>query len=300
VNRMNKILVVGSLNMDMVTKVKVTPKVGETLSGEGLELIPGGKGANQAVAMGKLGANVEMIGLVGDDANGIALKDTLRKMGVKEDRVLEDPKEPTGVALIMVNASGDNSIVVIPGANGALKADAVKEDWFQGVSLVVCQLETPIETVEAVLKMAKSLGIKTVLNPAPARDLSESLIANVDLLIPNETEFATLTAVEIESQEDLKKGYKVLNDIGVKELIVTLGEKGAWYYNGDSFVEVAAKKVKAVDTTAAGDSFIGGVCKALSTGATIEEALELGTKVAAITVTRFGAQSSLPSKEELE
>lgn len=297
---MNKILVVGSLNMDLVTKVKVTPKVGETLSGVGLEYIPGGKGANQAVAMGKLGANVEMIGAVGRDGNASILKDNLEKMHVKNDRIKEIDGVPTGVAMIMVNASGDNSIVVIAGANGELKTEDVKDEWFEDVSLLVCQLETPVQTVETVLKRAKALGVKTVLNPAPAKALSNDLLSAVDLLVPNETEFESLTGIAIESKEDMIKGYAVLNALGITELIVTIGAKGAWYYDGHQFLEVAGRKVEAVDTTAAGDSFIAGVCDSLARGATVQEALEMGNKVASITVTRFGAQSSLPSRAEVE
>ncbi len=297
---MDKILVVGSLNMDLVTKVAVTPKVGETISGEGFDLIPGGKGANQAVAMGKLGATVELIGVLGADGNGDILRDNLNKMNVINNRIKVMPQTPTGVALIMVNESGDNSIVVIPGANAGLMPIDVKEEWFEGVSLVVCQLETPVETVEMVLKMAKKLGVKTILNPAPARALSNELLSAVDLLVPNETEFETLTGIFIKTEEDLKKGYQKLHQLGIKELLVTLGSKGSWYYNGEDFIEVAAQKVKAIDTTAAGDSFIAGVCDSLARGYSMTEALIMGNKVAAITVTRFGAQSSLPTREEVE
>jgi ribokinase len=286
--------------MDLVTRVAVTPKVGETLSGQGLDFIPGGKGANQAVAMGKLGANVEMIGALGKDGNGTILRDNLKAMGVRNDRLKVVEGIPTGVALIMVNDTGDNSIVVIGGANGHLMPDDVKEEWFEDVSWVVCQLETPIDTVETVLKMAKSLGVKTLLNPAPARPLSNDLLSVVDLLVPNETEFETLTGLAFESKKDMMKGFGLLNARGISELIVTIGAKGAWYYNGKDFLEVAGKKVEAVDTTAAGDSFIAGLCDSLARGRSIEEALEMGNWVASITVTRFGAQSSLPSREEVE
>lgn len=296
---MNKILVVGSLNMDLVTKVEATPKIGETISGIGLELIPGGKGANQAVAMGKLGATVELIGVLGADGNGDILRANLNKMSVANNRIKVMKDAPTGLAIIMVNKSGDNSIVVIPGANAGLTPEDVKEDWFEDVSLVVCQLETPVETVEAVLKMAKKLGVKTILNPAPAKSLSNDLLSAVDLLVANETEFETLTGVIIETKEDLIKGYEILNALGVSELIVTLGSKGACYYNGESFLEVAAQRVKVIDTTAAGDSFIAGVCDSLARGHSMVDALEMGTKVAAITVTKFGAQSSLPMRDEV-
>lgn len=297
---MNKILVVGSLNMDLVTKVQKTPLIGETISGVGLDLIPGGKGANQAVALGKLKASVEMIGVIGDDDNGRHLKANLDQMHVKSDHLKTVENVPTGVALIMVNASGDNSIVVIPGANSELKPSDVNASWFKDVSLVICQLEIPVETVETVLKMAQGLGIKTVLNPAPAKALSNELLSTVDLLIPNETEFESLTGIAVKTKEDFIKGYEKLHQLGIREVIVTLGAKGAWYYDGDHFVAVNAKKVKAVDTTAAGDSFIAGVCDSIARGLSIKKALEMGTEVAAITVTRFGAQSSLPSREEIE
>jgi len=295
---MKKILVVGSLNMDMVTKVETTPKVGETVPGDGLELIPGGKGANQAVGLGKLGADVEMIGVVGNDANGEILKSTLNEMNVKSDRILVSD-QATGVALIMVNASGDNSIVVIPGANGELEVDHVSDEWFEDVELVVCQLESPLETIEAVFEIAHKKGIKTVLNPAPAKVLSNRLLSNVDLLIPNETEFESLTGVEIQTEDDFRKGYRVLNELGISEVIVTLGSRGAWYYDGKEVISVAAHKVNAIDTTAAGDSFIAGVCDSLARGLSIKESLEMGNRVAAVTVTRFGAQSSLPFRHEL-
>lgn len=296
---MEKILVIGSLNMDQVTKVDITPKVGETVAGIGLELIPGGKGANQAVAMGKLGADVSMVGLIGKDANGDIIKDNLEKMNVNNTLVKSIHKIPTGIALIMVNKSGDNSIVVIPGANGELKVEDVKSSWFEDTRYVVCQLETPLKAIEASLKMAKSLGVKTILNPAPAKVLSKELLSNVDLLIPNEIEFETLTGVKIKSVQDMKKGFRRLESLGIKELIVTLGAKGAWFYNGIEFIEVCGRKVEAVDTTAAGDSFIGGFVTQLARGKSIKECLEYATKVASITVTRFGAQSSLPSYNEV-
>ncbi|PLX34346.1 MAG: ribokinase [Clostridiales bacterium] len=296
---MKKILVVGSLNMDHITKVGVTPKVGETVAGEGLDLIPGGKGANQAVALGKLGALVEMIGIVGRDGNGEKLLENLEKMNVEADRVMVDEDNPTGMAFIMINASGDNSIVVIPGANSRLLPEHVEESWFEGVEILLCQLETPIETVAKVLKTARRRGIKTVLNPAPACKLPEDCLANTDLLIPNETEFEILTGIRIAKEQDFRDGFRILNKQGISEMIVTLGERGSWYFNGNDFYDVKSLKVKPVDTTAAGDSFIGGLTYKLSIGAGIKEAMEFGTRVAAIAITRIGAQSSLPYIEEL-
>ncbi len=296
---MKKILVVGSLNMDQITKVNITPKVGETVFGEGIELIPGGKGANQAVAMGKLGADVEMIGVIGKDENGQLLLDNLNKMHVKHNKVKVDEETPTGIALIMVNESGDNSIVVIPGANSRLLPEQVDESWFKDIDIVVCQLETPIETIEDVMKKAKQMGIMTVLNPAPARILPESLLSNVDLLIPNETEFEILTGIEIKTKEDFIQGFELLKHQGITEMIVTLGDKGAWYTDGVKYFEIESLRVNVVDTTAAGDSFIGGLVYQLSCGESIEEAIGFANRVAAITVTRFGAQSSLPYYDDV-
>lgn len=279
--------------MDQVTQVQQTPRVGETVHGKGLFLNPGGKGANQAAAMGKLGGDVTMIGRVGDDPNGVELKKQLVAQNVK-DRVQVVEGVATGLAMIMVNANADNSIVVIEGANGALTEDLVNEQWFENQDIVVMQLETPEETVLKALKMARALGKRTVLNPAPAKALSRELLSNVDLLIVNESEFETLSGLKPEA---LSEGYKRL---GVKEIVLTLGSEGARYYDGETNVFVPAKRVDAVDTTAAGDSFIGGLVVALAKEAPINEALEFATRVAAYTVTKFGAQSALPTLADLE
>lgn len=287
-----RILVIGSLNMDQVTKVAHTPRVGETVHGKGLYLNPGGKGANQAVAMGKLGGDVTMIGRVGDDSNGVELKKQLVDQNVK-DHVQVVEGVATGLAMIMVNANADNSIVVIDGANGALTEDLVQEQWFDHQDIVVMQLETPVDTVLKALKMAKKLGKRTVLNPAPAKVLSRELLSYVDLLIVNETEFEVLSGLKTDA---LSEGYAQL---GVQEIVLTLGSEGARYYDGTSNLFVPAKRVDAVDTTAAGDSFIGGLVVALAKDAPVQEALEFATCVAAYTVTKFGAQNALPTLEEV-
>lgn len=278
--------------MDQVTKVNHTPRVGETVHGKGLLLNPGGKGANQAVAIGKLGGDVTMVGLVGDDANGLELKKQLIAQNVK-DHVQVVEGVATGLAMIMVNANADNSIVVIEGANGALTEDLVCEAWFENQDIVVMQLETPERTVFEALKMAKSLGVKTVLNPAPAKFLSRELLELVDMLVVNETEFETLSGLKTDA---FNEGYKKL---GVKEIVLTLGSEGARYYDGEKDIFVPARRVEAVDTTAAGDSFIGGLMVALADASPMEEALDFATRVAAYTVTKFGAQSALPTLEAL-
>ncbi len=298
---MKRILVLGSLNMDLVTNVHATPKVGETVLGNGFSEIPGGKGANQAVAIGKLGGAVSMIGRVGSDDFGSKLKEALESSGVDGSGVKSVEAEPTGTALIMVNDDGDNSIVVIPGANFSMVPENVLSEDFDGQDILLAQLETPIETIEKAFAMAKEKGLMTVLNTAPARQLSRDLIANVDLLVPNETEFEVLTGYSAESEEDLQKGAAALFDTGVKELIITLGKDGALYMNhtGDKH-HVHGYKVDAVDTTAAGDSFIGGLLTALSKGEGMASAMEFAMKVGAVTVTKHGAQSSLPTFAEIE
>ncbi len=291
-----KILVIGSLNMDQVTQVERTPRVGETVMGSGLHLNPGGKGANQAVAMGKLGADVTMIGMVGSDASGNELKMNLANMGVV-DAVRVTDSAPTGTAWIMVNADADNSIVVIEGANGELMPEHVQESWFDGIDIVVLQLEVPYDTVKTALQIAKSLGKLTVLNPAPAKALDFEMLSNVDILVVNETEFERVSGVHYTGPESLIAGYEKL---GIKQLVLTLGKDGAIYYDGVASTQVPARVVKAIDTTAAGDSFIGGMLYEYSRGASMAEALTFATEVAAFTVTKLGAQSALPSMADLE
>lgn len=293
--KQRKILVIGSLNMDLVTQVEHTPRVGETVVGKGLIYNPGGKGANQAVAMGKLGADVTMIGMVGDDASGAVLKENLVAMNV-HDNVDIVTDTPTGIAMIMVNDNADNSIVVIEGANGKLGPEMVEKSWFNDIDILVMQLEVPMETVSKAMSLARELGLFTVLNPAPAKVLSKDLLNHLDLLVVNETEFETLSGIAFAESKDLIQGYEAL---GVRSIVLTLGEKGAWYYDGDQVIHVPAQLVNAVDTTAAGDSFIGGLMTQISKGQSVREALEFATEVAAFTVTRLGAQKSLPTLEEI-
>jgi ribokinase len=298
---MKKIVVLGSLNMDLVTNVHKTPKVGETVLGNGFSEIPGGKGANQAVAIGRLGGQVSMLGRVGEDDFGKKLKAALKESGVDGEGVLYVKNAPTGTALIMVNDDGDNSIVVIPGANFSMRPENVLSGDFEGKDILLGQLETPIDTIEAAFSKAKEMGLMTVLNTAPAQVLSPELISNVDVLVPNETEFEILTGQSAETEEGLAKGSKHLFDQGVKELIITLGKDGAVYLNHQGKKHhISGYEVEAVDTTAAGDSFIGGLLTALSKGDDIEEAMAFAMKVGAVTVTKHGAQSSLPTLEEIE
>lgn len=297
---MKKVLVMGSLNMDLVTNVKTTPKVGETVLGKGFTEIPGGKGANQGAAIGKLKGNVKMLGKVGDDSFGRVLIDNLSRDGVDVSEVYVQKNQATGIAMIMVNQDGDNSIVVIPGANFDLRPEDIKEELFKETQILVAQLETPIATVEYVFEKAKGAGSYTILNPAPAQKLSDKLLRNVDLLVPNETELELLSETEIKEFDDIIRASKILLEKGVNELIVTLGKDGAIYFKGEDYKKFNAYKVEAQDTTAAGDSFIGGLTAKLAEGKAMEEAIEFAMKVGAITVTRRGAQSSLPTLEEVK
>jgi len=297
---MKKVVVVGSINMDLVTRCKRAPKGGETLLGEEFSQVPGGKGANQAVAIGKLGTNVIMLGKIGKDSFGKDMLASMEKNGVNIQHI-EEGEKATGIAKIIVEESGQNRILVVAGANSEVDKEyvdrhlaAIKES-----DIVVTQLEIPIETVEYTLKKAKEFGKITILNPAPARELSDEIIKNSDFIIPNESELALITGMAVETEEEIKKAGKKLLDMGVKNLIITLGSKGSLHLNRDKCEFHSAYKVKAIDTTAAGDSFIGGVVRELN-GDNISEAIEFGTKVSAIAVTKKGAQTSIPTIEEVK
>lgn len=297
---MKKVVVVGSINMDLVTRCKRAPKGGETLFGEEFSQVPGGKGANQAVAIGKLGTNVIMLGKIGKDSFGKDMLASMEKNGVNIQHI-EEGEKATGIAKIIVEESGQNRILVVAGANSEVDKEyvdrhlaAIKES-----DIVVTQLEIPIETVEYTLKKAKEFGKITILNPAPARELSDEIIKNSDFIIPNESELALITGMAVETEEEIKKAGKKLLDMGVKNLIITLGSKGSLHLNRDKCEFHSAYKVKAIDTTAAGDSFIGGVVRELN-GDNISEAIEFGTKVSAIAVTKKGAQTSIPTIEKVK
>lgn len=298
---MKKTLVVGSLNMDLITRVIATPQVGETVFGQDFEYVPGGKGANQAVAMGKLGANVTMVGVVGDDDYGKQLLASLKENNVHIDHITLSKNAQTGTAIIILNENGNNSIIVIPGANFQLTEDLITENLLSGYDYLVAQLEIPIATLEKVFKIAKAKNIFTVLNPAPAQSLSAELISNIDLLIPNDTEFELLTGNTTKSEQSIQSGVSKLKKMGVKNILLTLGHKGSRYFGADGQdFSFGIYNIKVVDTTAAGDSFIGGLVTALSMEKNIHDAIDFATKVATITVSRHGAQASLPTLEMVE
>ncbi len=302
--KQKKILVLGSLNLDLVTTVRHIPKVGETIFGSDFIRCEGGKGANQAVAMAKLGADVTMFGMVGADNNGKRLKANLDKYGVNSDLVYESSQHQTGVAVIMVTDAGENSIVVLKGSNFGLTPDMVTEDMFANIDIVVAQFEVPQDVITRAFEIARKKNIMTILNPAPATNIAKKMLEFTDIIVPNETEFEIITGFKPSEENDfslIKKGAKDLFRQGVNELIVTLGANGVFYLNsnGDNF-HTSAYKVDAVDTTAAGDSFIGGFVTKLADGFDVRLAIKYAVMVSAIAVTRKGAQTSLPSSAEVD
>jgi len=299
---MNKIIVVGSINMDTVIKVQHIPQIGETIIAKDLKNYNGGKGANQAVSIARLGANVSMIGRIGNDDYGNKLYKDLKNENINCESIEFDNKTPTGTAFINVSERGENNIVVYQGANKRLNIEQIEkyEDIFDGAKICVIQLEIPIETVEFVVDICYQKGIKVILNPAPACELPDILLEKVYILTPNETELTFLSGIKIETIEDIKEASKYLLDKGVKNVITTIGGKGSFLINKDVEKIFDAIKVTAVDTTAAGDSFTGALAVALSEGKNIESAIKFATYVAALTVTKEGAQSSLPYRDEVE
>jgi len=297
------IVVLGSINMDLVVRAPRLPLAGETLTGRTFFTAPGGKGANQAVACARLGASTRMIGRVGDDVFGPALRDGLQGYGVKVTDVLVQPGAPSGVALIAVGDAAENHIIVVPGANGAVGADdlarleaALDQATSGPVCLVLLQLEVPLETVIAAARLARQRGVTVLLDPAPARPLPSELYAVTDILTPNESEAALLVGFPVDSQETVARAALVLLERGARHVIVKLGSKGAFWTDGASSEFFPAFRVEAVDTVAAGDAFNGGLATALHEGRPLREAIRWGLAVGALSVTQSGAQPSMPDR----
>ncbi|HLO28081.1 MAG TPA: ribokinase, partial [Anaerolineales bacterium] len=255
---MPEILVVGSLNADLVVRAPRFPEPGETISGEDLRIIPGGKGANQAVAAARQGASVSMVGRVGNDSFGPELINNLKQNKVETSHIQTDPQSATGTAIIVVDANGQNSIVLSPGGNGQLSPADVMSASFSDHQLLLLQLEIPLETVLSAAQRAKQHGVRVLLNPAPARPLPDELISLADFLLPNETELSLLTDRPVNDVISAEKAAMGLLARGAQNLIVTLGAKGALIVTPEQVTHVDTYQVNVVDTTAAGDAFIGG------------------------------------------
>lgn len=297
---MSKILVVGSANADLVIHSNKMPLLGETLTGSDFQINAGGKGLNQTVAIAKLGGDVSFLGALGDDSNGNILLACLEENGA-QFKGLRLQNTPTGVALITV-VHGDNFILLDPGANGKLTPEIVEENAsiIAQSDFCVLQLEIPLETIYKVCQIAKANGTKIILNPAPYQKLPDALYAYVDYLIPNEHEAFDITGICPDSNENCIQAVRKLQKTGAKNVIITLGERGCVYNDGEDILFCPAKAVPVVDTTSAGDSFIGAVVVKLHAGCSISEAIRYATKVAAITISRPGAAKSIPFYHEIE
>jgi ribokinase len=296
---MADVVVVGSLTMDLNAFCERMPKAGETLLGEEFSMVPGGKGNNQAIASARQGARTAMVGRVGRDSFGDRVMDQLAADGVDFAQVARDPELATGIAHIRVDRGGQNSIVMVPLANGAMDEAAVldSEELIAASGLLLTQLEIPLGTTRAALEVARRRGVVTVLNPAPAAPLDSEVLALVDYLVPNEFEAELLTGQEASSPEGALKAARILLGRGCRAVVVTMGGQGSLYADRERVLKISALKVDAVDTVAAGDAFCGGLAAALAGGANLEAALARATAAGALATTVAGATSSLPTLE---
>ena len=299
---MEKIMVIGSSNTDLLIKTDRIPDPGETVLGGTFMMNAGGKGANQAVAVARMGGDVIFVTRIGDDMFGRGSLAGYERDGIDVSHIIKDKAAPSGVALITVDAKGENCIVVAPGANNRLlpaDIDAVA-DAIRHSEYLLMQMEIPMETIEHAAAIACEAGKKVVLNPAPAACLSDRLLSGLYLITPNRSESRLLTGVTVADWESAERAADVLLERGVGNDVITLGSLGSLVRNRELSERVPACRVEAVDTTAAGDVFNGALCVALAEGRTLVEAVRFATRASAISVTRMGAQSSIPTRSELD
>lgn len=291
-------LVIGSMNMDLVVETNKYPIGGETVRGKSFHQIPGGKGANQACAIGRLGGDVSFIGACGKDEYGNILINNMKDAGVNVDNI-ERVDKSTGIASITIEKNGENRIIIIPGANAYLTPSVIKKNemLIKKASIIILQLEIPLETVFEAIKFANKYNKEIILDPAPACDLPNEIYKKIDYILPNESELDILVP---NKKHDSNKKVKTLLDLGVKNVILTQGEKGVTFYSENIKKHIKAKKIKVVDTTAAGDAFVGGLAKRLNSNNNLEKAIEYANFVAGLSVTKIGAQSSLPTYCEVK
>jgi len=298
----NRIVVIGSSNMDLVVRAPRLPAPGETIAGTDFRSVPGGKGANQAVAAARLGGAVSLVTCIGNDAFGVTLHAGFADDGIDLSHVRRIDGVPTGVASITVGADGANSIVLAAGANAELTPAWIdaSEPLIAGAAILLCQLEVPLETVRRAVTLATAHGTPVLLNPAPATPLDNAFLSSVDYLVPNESEAAALCGASVIDIDSAARAGAMLRARGPRHVLLTLGANGVWMDGPGGCGHLAAPVVSAVDTTAAGDTFIGGLAVGLAAGFDLRSAIAFGQRAAALSVTRVGAQTSIPYRREVD
>ena len=299
----NRIAVLGSINVDTTYHVTRFPQPGETISANDKSSAPGGKGANQAVAAARSGAQLSFIGMVGEDSEGKFMRAALQEDGIDTKFLKNDPRHGTGAAVITLDANGQNDIMVYPGANFGMDASLLSgtEDLLENIDFLIAQFETPQEVTAAAFKLAKEHGVVTILNPAPAKEILPELLAVTDVVIPNESESEVLTGIAVDSEEAMLKTADYFKEHGVANLLITLGSRGVFYATPHGHGMVPAFKVKAVDTTAAGDTFIGALASQLTKDlSNVADALVYAQRASSLTVQRMGAMPSIPTASEVQ
>lgn len=298
----NKLCVLGSINVDHVIRVPYFPKAGETLTGYDYQIAYGGKGANQAVAAARCGANVSFIGAIGDDQIGQTMKQAFEQDGIDTSAISVIQNQSTGLAMIQVADSGQNSIVISSGANADLSEALVEQhkSHIEQADILLMQLESPLQAVNLATKFAKSAGVKVVLNPAPAQPLPDSLLSHIDIITPNETEAEILTGIKVTNEQTAAVAANYFHQLGIETVLITLGSKGVYYSKKGQGEIIPGFRVDAVDTTAAGDTFNGAFVTALLEGKSAKDAIRFAHAAAAISVTRMGAQTAIPRREDVD